>query len=190
MFEISDALALPDLVGQAHQQVVGADAGGVPRCVAAGETGEFLGDSPGDQQVVAGLLVFGAGPGKLLGVQDFPDVVGGGAEEDSVPVEVQLRVVLFGPVSQSVGDVVDGPEMGRKPGWGVQLFEEDGDLAREGPQYGVAGQGEGSLQCTGGHSGHGRPQMSEPAARVDGYGHRRVLECGRGSAGRKQQSAW
>lgn len=76
--------------------------------------------------------------------------MGGGAEEDGVPVEVQLRVVLFGPGSQSVGDVVDGPEMGRKPGWGVQLLEEDGDLAQEGPQYGVAGQGEGSLRGSSG----------------------------------------
>ncbi len=137
---------------------------GVPRCVAAGEAGESLGDSPGDQQVVAGHLVRGAGPGELLGAQDLPDVVAGGSEEDGVSVEVQLGVVPFGPVDQLVGDIVDGPKVGREPGWGIQLCEEDSDLAREWSQYGVAGQGEGSLQ-RGGHSGHGRPLNVGPCCK-------------------------
>jgi hypothetical protein len=140
LFQIGDALGLPDLVGQADQQVLRLDAEVVPRGVGGGEAGQLGRDAEGEQQVAAGRLVLGARGGQLGEVQRLADVVGGGPEEDGVAIERDGRIVGGQPVGQVDRDVVDGAQVCGQARRRVQAAQQVGGGGRE-RAHGRIGEG-------------------------------------------------
>jgi hypothetical protein len=126
---------------------------GGPPTVCAGETGEPSRYAPIEEQCLPGRLVGRAGAGQFLDVQDLADVVGGGAEQDGVPVEPQAWLSSRQPGGELVGDVVYQAQVGAQPGWRVEVHEQRGDLGRERYQRRVTRRGQrGDQQSDGRHS--------------------------------------
>ncbi|WP_176738441.1 hypothetical protein [Micromonospora pallida] len=96
-------------------------------CVAAKRARGRL-DAGVEQELLPGGLVPGAWSGQFLDVNGLADVVGGRAEENSLAIDDQGRVVNGKPGRELGGDVVHGAQMRGQPRWRVQLDEKGGDL--------------------------------------------------------------
>ena len=82
----------------------------------------------GGQQRVPGGLVLRSRSGQFVDVNDFADIVAGGAIADGVAVEPQGRVPGGEPGSQLPGDVVDGAQVRGQAGGCPQRRQQRADL--------------------------------------------------------------